>query len=515
MTKINKEEDNNAAFSYGLVRGIGRSATRRGAGLIETLTGRFQFGAIAISPSCRRRFPISREPCRICSRDRRRSRRAFATDAIETRAISDARPAFSRGSRSATKPSFIDGSQRDKSNGNMISVLSFAAALPNWPIMVPFVILLVAIALAPLIAQRHWERHYHKLCVALAGIVCLNYLLVIKESARVVHAGIDYVTFMVIVGSFFVVAGGIHLRVKSPSGAMRNTLFLFVGALLGNLIGTIGASILLIRPWIAMNRGRVAPMHIAFFIFLVSNIGGALLPVGPPLILGFLKGVPFGWTLQNCWPQWLLTVAIVLAVFFVLDLVNLRARKRAIHESEITRWRCDGSQNFLFLLALLAALITVGVGWREPLMVLIALGSYFATPQRIREANNFTLAPLKEVGWLFLGIFGTMIPVLEYMEGSAEKLGLTSQTAFFWATGLLSALLDNAPTYLAFLTAISLGATFFGALTYIGNAPNLLVKTIVEHAHAPTPSFIGYIWKFAIPVLIPVFVLISILFFSS
>ncbi len=425
----------------------------------------------------------------------------------------------------------------------MILALSLAAALPNWPIMVPFVILLVAIALAPLIAQRHWERHYHKLCIALAGIVCLHHLLVVRESARVVHAGIDYVTFMVVVGSFFVIAGGIHLRVKSPSGAMRNTLFLFVGALLGNLIGTIGASMLLIRPWIAMNKGRVAPMHIAFFIFLVSNIGGALLPVGPPLILGFLKGVPFGWTLQNCWRQWLITVAIVLVVFFVLDLVNLRARKMAIHESEITQWRCSGAQNFLFLFALLAALIAVRVGWREPLMVLIALGSYFATPQRIREANNFTLAPLKEIGWLFLGIFGTMIPVLEYMEGSAEKLGLTSQTAFFWATGLLSALLDNAPTYLAFfaaalglhhfdinepsqvsdfisknggeLTAISLGATFFGALTYIGNAPNLLVKTIAEHAHVPTPSFIDYIWKFALPILIPVFALVSILFFPG
>ena len=421
-------------------------------------------------------------------------------------------------------------------------VLGLVAARPNWLIMVPFGILLVAIALAPLIAQHHWERHYHKLCVALASIVCLYYLFVVKQPARVVHAGIDYVTFIVVVGSFFVVAGGIHLRVKSPSGAMRNTLFLFVGALLGNLIGTIGASMLLIRPWIAMNRGRVAPMHIAFFVFLVSNIGGALLPVGPPSFLGFLKGVPFGWTLQNCWRQWIITVAIVLAVFFVLDLINLRARKRAIRESEITQWRCDGAQNFLFLFALLAALIAVRAGWREPLMVLIALGSYFATPQRIREADNFTFAPLKEVGWLFLGIFGTMIPVLEYMEQSADKLGLTSERAFFWATGLLSALLDNAPTYLAFfaaalglhhfeindplqvadfiskngseLTALSLGAAFFGALTYIGNAPNLLVKTIAEHAHVPTPSFVGYTCKFAIPVLIPLFVLISILFFS-
>src|SRR5437879_7561540 len=196
---------------------------------------------------------------------------------------------------------------------------------------------------------------------------------------------------MVVVGSFFVVAGGIHLRVKSPSGAMRNTLFLFDGALLGNLIGTVGASMLLIRPWIAMNRGRVAPIHMAFFVFLVSNIGGALLPVGPPLILGFLKGVPFGWTLLNCWRQWLITVAIVLAVFFVLDLINLRSRNRAIRESEITQCRCDGAQNFAFLFALLAVLIAVRPGWREPLIALIALGSYFATPQRIREANNFTL----------------------------------------------------------------------------------------------------------------------------
>jgi Na+/H+ antiporter NhaD/arsenite permease-like protein len=424
----------------------------------------------------------------------------------------------------------------------MIWVLGLVAPSLNWPIMVPFVILLVAIALAPLIVQQHWERHYHKLCVALAGIVCLHYLFIVKQWTPIVHAGIDYVTFMVVVGSFFVVAGGIHLRVKSPSGAMRNTLFLFVGALLGNLIGTIGASMLLIRPWIAMNRGRVAPMHIAFFVFLVSNIGGALFPVGPPLFLGFLKGVPFGWTLQNCWRQWLITVAIVLAVFFILDLVNLRARKKAILESEITQWRCDGAQNFLFIFALLGALIAVRAGWREPLMVLITLGSYFATPQRIREADNFTFAPLKEVGWLFLGIFGTMIPVLEFMERSADKLALTSETAFFWATGLLSALLDNAPTYLAFfaaalglhhfeindplqvanfisknggeLTALSLGAAFFGALTYIGNAPNLLVKTIAEHAHVPTPSFVAYICKFAIPVLIPSFVLISILFFS-
>jgi Na+/H+ antiporter NhaD/arsenite permease-like protein len=290
-----------------------------------------------------------------------------------------------------------------------------------------------------------------------------------------------------------------------------------------------------------MNRGRIAPMHIAFFIFLVSNIGGALLPVGPPLILGFLKGIPFGWTLQHCWRQWLMTVGIVLFVFVILDLINLRSNKKTMHEAELTSWRCDGAHNFIFLFAILAALIAVPAGWREPLVILIALGSYLGTPQRIRDANDFTFAPLREIGWLFLGIFGTMIPVLEFMERTAGGLGLNSDLEFYWATGLLSALLDNAPTYLAFfaaalgryglnvndlslvvrlasengreLIAISLGATFFGALTYIGNAPNLLVKTIAEHARVPTPNFIGYIWKFALPILLPVFALLSILFF--
>jgi Na+/H+ antiporter NhaD/arsenite permease-like protein len=190
---------------------------------------------------------------------------------------------------------------------------------------------------------------------------------------------------------------------------------------------------------------------------------------------------------------------------------------------------------------LLGALIAVPEGWREPLMILTALGSYLATPKRIRAANNFDFAPLKEVGWLFLGIFGTMIPVLEFMEQSAGNLGLNSDAAFFWATGLLSGVLDNAPTFLAFLAAafglhgldindpshvsrflaggghelvaVSLGAAFFGALTYIGNAPNLLIKAIAEQADVPTPSFLGYIWKFAVPVLIPIFALVSLLFF--
>jgi Na+/H+ antiporter NhaD/arsenite permease-like protein len=261
------------------------------------------------------------------------------------------------------------------------------------------------------------------------------------------------------------------------------------------------------------------------------------LPVGPPL-----KGVPFNWTLQHCGRQWLMTVGIVLLMFIVFDWIDLRSSKKRIHEAELTSWRCDGAYNFIFLFVILAVLIAVPAGWREPLMILTALGSYLGTPQRIRDANNFTFTPLREVGWLFLGIFGTVIPVLELMERTAGTLGLNSDQTFFWATGLLSALLDNAPTYLGFfaaalgrhglnindlshvtsfvsgngseLIAISLGATFFGALTYIGNAPNLLVKTIAEQERVSTPTFIGYILKFAFPVLLPAFALLSILFFS-
>jgi Na+/H+ antiporter NhaD/arsenite permease-like protein len=424
----------------------------------------------------------------------------------------------------------------------VVSILNFIAAEPNRLAMLPFVVLLLAIALGPLIAQHHWERHYHKLCVALAGIVCFYYLLALKQPVRVVHAGMEYATFMIVVGAFFVVAGGIHLRPRAPSSPFRNTLFLLAGAVLGNLIGTIAASLLLIRPWIAMNRGRIAPMHIVFFIFVVSNVSGALLPVGPPLLLGFLNGVPFSWTLQHCWRPWLTTVSLILFVFFIFDLVNWRARRKIAAEKDLTSWRCEGAHNFIFLFVILGAIIVVPVGWREALMVLTALGSYLGTPERIHESNNFSFLPLKEIAWLFLGIFGTMIPVLAFMEQSAGELGLRSAFGFYWATGLLSALLDNAPTFLAFfaavlglhgldlkdtaqiaaflstdggeLAAVSLGATFFGAITYIGNAPNLLIKSIVEHGRIPTPSFIGYICRFALPILIPIFGLISFLFFS-
>ena len=414
---------------------------------------------------------------------------------------------------------------------------------PRPLIILPFALLLLSIALAPVILRHHWERHYHKLCVVLAVLVCGYYIFALNAGARIIHAGLDYFSFMVVVGSFFVVSGGIHLRVKGAARPAANTLFLFGGALLAGIIGTIGASMLLIRPWIATNRGRFAGMHLAFFIFVVSNVGGALLPTGPPLFLGYLKGVPFFWNLMRCWPQWSVTLGLILLGFYVADQMNFRAARKSVREKSMAseKWSCDGSGNFIFMLAILSALIVLPPGWREAVMIVATLVSYWRTPRRIHQANAFSFAPIKEVGWLFLGIFGTMIPVLDYMELHAANLGLHSDLQFYWAAGVLSALLDNAPTYLTllagalglhgldidsaqqmsefvrlhdhYLVAIALGATCFGALTYIGNGPNLLVKAIAEQAKVPTPSFFGFAFKFAIPVLIPIFALVSYLFF--
>jgi Na+/H+ antiporter NhaD/arsenite permease-like protein len=412
--------------------------------------------------------------------------------------------------------------------------------------MIPFGVLLLTVAFAPIFWREHWHKQTAKVCSTFAAITVCYYLVGLRSGSRVLHAGFEYASFIIVVGAFFVVASGIHLRVRGRSTPGLNAAFLVAGALLANLLGTVGASMLLIRPWIALNRSRFAPFHAAFFIFVVGNIGGVLLPIGPPLLLGFVKGVPFWWAIQRCWQPWLVILGVVIVVFWVWDGMNFRASIAAAAETESERhgsgkWQCRGSANFLAMAAMLATLILIPGGWRELLILVIAVIAYRFTAPEIRRLNEFTFAPLKEIAWIFLGIFGTMIPVLDYMERHATDLGLHSDTQFFWITGALSAVLDNAPAYLTFLAgalglnglsienagdigrflatndnalvAISLGATCFGALTYIGNGPNLLVKAITEHARVPTPTFFGYIFKFALPVLVPIFVLISFLFF--
>lgn len=417
-----------------------------------------------------------------------------------------------------------------------------AAPIPLYA-LVPFVAMLLAIAAMPFLFKHHWERFYPWWAVILGSLSVGYYLLGRAEPEPVLHTAHEYISFLAMVGSLFVVAGGIHLVVKGQARPWSNVLFLAIASVISNVIGTTGASMLLIRPWIRMNKYRITGFHIAFFIFLVSNVSGCLTPIGdPPLFLGFLKGVPFWWTLQHCWKPWLVGTALLLAIFFVWDTLNFHRAPKPIREKETAHetWRFGGLHNLIFLAVILGSVFVKNPPFlREAIMVGAALASWLTTPREIHEANDFTLEPVKEVAWLFLGIFATMIPALAYLQTHAASLGLQTPWHFYWATGLLSGVLDNAPTYLAFLatalgvsglgfsgmaefirtdgpvlTAISVGAVFFGAMTYIGNGPNFMVKAIAERARVETPSFFGYILRYAIPVLLPVLFLVGILFFS-
>ncbi len=412
--------------------------------------------------------------------------------------------------------------------------------------MLPFALLLAAIALGPFLNRHWWEQHYPKVAVGLGLITTLYYILALHAPTRMLHVAHEYVSFIALIGSLFVVSGGIHIRVKGEATPFVNCVFLLLGAVLANFIGTTGASMLLIRPWIRMNKYRITAFHVVFFIFIVSNVGGCLTPIGdPPLFLGYLRGVPFGWPLEHCWPAWCAAVFGLIAIFYGFDRRNFLRAPKPIRDKETARetWKVDGLPNLAFLGVILAAVFLRNPpGLSEALMVAAAVGSYFTTPRPVHEANDFTFAPVKEVAWLFLGIFATMVPALDYLETHAAQLGLNSPMKFYWCTGALSGVLDNAPTYLAFLAAalgrqglslsqpadvlafsaqhgnellaISLGAVFFGAMTYIGNGPNFMVKAIADAAKVKTPSFGAYFLHYALPILVPLFALIALVMFG-
>ena len=424
----------------------------------------------------------------------------------------------------------------------------FAAAAPSpHPLMMaPFAVMLLSIAVMPFINKHWWERHYPKVAIGLGAIPVLYYVFVLDREERMFLVAHEYVSFIALIGSLFVVSGGIHIRVKGEAKPWINCVFLLVGAVLANLMGTTGASMLLIRPWIRMNKYRITSFHIVFFIFIVSNVGGCLTPIGdPPLFLGYLKGVPFWWVLQKCWIAWALAVSGLIGFFYCFDRLNFLRAPQQIREAETREetWKVDGLRNLAFLGLILGAVFVKNpAGLSEMLMVGAAVGSWFLTPKPIHEANDFSFEPIREVAWLFVGIFATMAPALDYLEVHAGELGLDTEMRFYWLTGLLSAVLDNAPTYLTFLAAalgrhqlslnqpadvqafvaqhdpeliaISLGAVFFGAMTYIGNGPNFMVKSISERAKVKTPGFFSYLLRYAVPILLPIFGLISLLFFS-
>jgi Na+/H+ antiporter NhaD/arsenite permease-like protein len=425
-------------------------------------------------------------------------------------------------------------------------------------LLAPFVLLLLLIAVMPLTPQRArhaWEKYYPSVSVALAAAVAGYYLLNVTDGSAILgHTLHEYVSFISLIGSLFVVAGGIHVRVRGGATCVENVLFLAAGALLANVIGTTGASVVLIRPWLRMNQSRIHAYHVVFFIFIVSNVGGALTPIGdPPLFLGYLRGVPFFWLIEHVWAQWLVTLALILAVFYILDRRSSRglvASPRSEVRSDDEAFRIEGGVNLL-LLAIIVAAVFLPENYfvREMVMLGAAAVSLRVTPKAIHERNQFGFGPIKEVSFLFLGIFTTMMPALNLLETHGSRFGFTQPTQYFYATGSLSAVLDNAPTYVNFLklaetsfveetdgrvagggdgsrraveilvqrhpaivVAISLGAVFFGAVTYIGNGPNFMVRSIAQSAGVACPSFFGYILRYSVPVLLPIFAFTAWLF---
>jgi Na+/H+ antiporter NhaD/arsenite permease-like protein len=425
--------------------------------------------------------------------------------------------------------------------------------------VLPFALLLGSIALLPLLAPR-WSEHNRNRALVCAGLA-LPFLawLLLGYGAQAQHAVrealLDYVSFLALLGSLYVIAGGIHLRGSLAGSPLSNASLLAIGALLANLIGTTGASMVLIRPLLRANAERSRKGHIVvFFIFVVSNCGGLLTPLGdPPLFLGFLKGVPFAWTL-SLWKPWLLVNGGLLMIFYIVDGFVFDREERADPRSlldEVLRHeplRIDGALNILLLLLVVGVIVGKGAaGWpfgvQEGLMLGIAALSWFSTARAVHEANRFGFGPILEVAILFLGIFVTMIAPLQILNARGSELGITQPWQYFWATGALSSFLDNAPTYLTLgaaaagqlgvpvehphylgellaqgpraaelLAAVSCGAVFMGANTYIGNGPNFMVKAIAESAGVRMPGFFGYmLW--AIAILIPLFVLVTFICF--
>jgi Na+/H+ antiporter NhaD/arsenite permease-like protein len=436
--------------------------------------------------------------------------------------------------------------------------------------ILPFGLLLAALALGPLLFRPWWEKHYGKTAAALGAITAAYYLLVLPAAAAhtVAQAGREYLGFIALVGSLFVVSGGLHIRVQGAGTPPANVVFLLAGALLANVLGTVGASLLLIRPWLRFNGGRVGGHHVVFFIFIVSNAGGCLAPVGnPPLFLGYLMGVPFWWVAEHCWPMWLCGMGFLLGAFYVVDRRHCRRTAPKLQSPPEKcrpegpfhlqpsafslqplpeRWRVEGLWNLVFLAVILGSVVvSQPLFLREGLMAAAAAGSWFTTRKAVHEANQFDFHPLIEVAVLFLGIFATMMPALDWLQSHARPaLGANPSPAlFYWGSGTLSSVLDNAPAYLSFfsawlgaqgqplgrpdqvarilagghsqlaLTALSVASVFFGGCTYIGNGPNFMVKAIAERQGVPLPGFLGYIIKWTMPVLLPLLIIMWLIFF--
>ncbi len=413
------------------------------------------------------------------------------------------------------------------------------------PWVIPFAGLLLSIAVLPLVAHHWWENNRNRAIVAAVfGAPVLAMLLMDGTAGRTLlaHSAMEYVSFIALLGSLFIISGGILVSGDIRATPRNNLVLLLIGGVIANVVGTTGASMLLIRPLLRINSERKRTLHtVVFFIFIVSNVGGCLTPLGdPPLFLGYLKGISFFWTL-NLWKEWVFMLGVLLAVFYVFDTIQYRREAPEdirFDDTRIEPVRVAGGMNFGLLAGVVAAVLFLHEPFREIAMAGLAIASLKMGSREIRKANGFTFGPIAEVAILFAGIFVAMVPALQILEARGPEMGLSEPWQFFLATGGLSSFLDNAPTYLTFLsvaktlptpagivdiplhdghvgehllTAISLGAVFMGANTYIGNGPNFMVKAIAESAGQKMPSFFGY-FLWAILILGPLFAATVFLF---
>jgi Na+/H+ antiporter NhaD/arsenite permease-like protein len=441
--------------------------------------------------------------------------------------------------------------------------------LPLWS-CVPFACMLLSIALFPLFAPRFWHRHFGKISAFWVVSLSLPFLVIYRGMAlhELLHIILaDYIPFIILLWALFTISSGILLRGTLRGTPLVNVVILIIGTVLASWMGTTGAAMLLIRPFLRANSHRKnRTFMVVFFIFLVANVGGSLTPLGdPPLFLGFLHGVSFFWTF-NIMPHMILTAVLLLIIYYGLDSYYYRKEgiKGPPDDGVKEPLKLEGTYNFILLGGVVGSVLMSGlVDWgeistfgihravqdwiRDGLLVLMGIFSLYVTPKRLREANEFTWFPIMEVAYLFIGIFITMVPCLLILKagvhGALAFLIITVRepSHYFWITGILSSFLDNAPTYLTFfntalgsfypgmseaqavpllmtesavfLKAISAGAVFFGACTYIGNAPNFMVRSIAEEAGTPMPSFFGYMLKYSVTVLIPVYIIVTFIFF--
>lgn len=450
------------------------------------------------------------------------------------------------------------------------NLLLLAQIEPDVPafLIIPFLLLIGLIASGPVLFGDFWEHNYKRIAITLGLTVLAYYLFVLQNQHMPVHTFFEYFSFAVLLTALYIASGGIYININTNATPLMNVAIVMVGAVLANLVGTTGASLLLIRPFIRMNVHRIKPYQIIFFIFIVSNAGGLLTPMGdPPLFIGFLKGVPFFWTLQHLFFPWLFSIGLLSLIFFIIDSRNKETDfipdpAVVARNKEKTEFYVSGKRNLFWLAIIIGAIfldpnvidglphISYDGSKFSFLREVIQLGAAFCcyrfSSKTALAGNKFSFHPILEVVFLFFGIFFTMMPALQLaasIASSPEYSGYITPNFLYWATGSLSGFLDNAPTYANFLSlgmakfdmaqnsivevrqfatgtaapghittilleAISLASVLFGAFTYIGNGPNFMVKAIAESAGIKMPSFFAYVLRYSIPFLLPALILI-------